>query len=45
MARGPAADELLAGVSADETDEGWSEPPDRTDEDRLLGELPPHHLG
>jgi hypothetical protein len=36
---------LLPDVSADETDEGWGELPDRTDDDRLLGELPPHHIG
>jgi hypothetical protein len=36
---------LLPDVSRDETDEGWSERPDRSDDDRLLDEVPPHHVG
>jgi hypothetical protein len=36
---------LLPDVSRDETDEGWGERPDRSDDERLLDEVPPHHLG
>jgi hypothetical protein len=36
---------LLPDVSRDETDEGWGERPDRSDDDRFLDEVPPHHVG
>jgi hypothetical protein len=36
---------LLPEVSRDETDEGWGERPDRSDDDRFLDEVPPHHVG
>jgi hypothetical protein len=36
---------LLPDRSADETEEGWGERPHDTDDDRFLGELPPHHIG
>jgi hypothetical protein len=39
---GPA---LLPDISWDETDEGWSERPDPSDDDRIRGEVPPHHVG
>jgi hypothetical protein len=35
---------LLPDVPAEETDVGWGEPPDRSDEDRLFADRPPHHL-
>jgi hypothetical protein len=37
--------DVLPDIPAEETDEGWGEPPGRSDDDRFLGELPPHHLG
>jgi hypothetical protein len=36
---------LLPDVSRDETDEGWGERPDRSDDDRFVDEVPPHHVG
>jgi hypothetical protein len=39
---GPA---LPPDISWDETDEGWSERPDPSDDDRIRGEVPPHHVG
>jgi hypothetical protein len=35
---------LLPDVPVEETDVGWGEPPDRSDDDRLLADRPPHHL-
>ena len=36
-------DPLLPDQTADDTDAGWGEPPG-DDDDRFLGELPPHHV-
>jgi hypothetical protein len=35
---------LFSDVPTEETDVGWGERPDQSDEDRLLADRPPHHL-
>ena len=35
-------DAVLPEQTADDTDEGWSERPDESDDERLLREKPPH---
>jgi hypothetical protein len=35
---------VLPDISTDETADGWSEPAEDDDE-RFLGEVPPHHRG
>jgi hypothetical protein len=37
-------DPVLPDQSEDDTDAGWGEPAANDDDDRLLDELPPHHV-
>lgn len=40
----PASDlSMLPDVTTDERDLGWGEPPEPSDDDRYLREVPPHH--
>lgn len=44
---GRTTDRVLPNVSTDETDIGWGDLPDEPggDDERILREVPPHHVG
>lgn len=44
---GRTTDRVLPDVSTDETDIGWGDLPDEPggDDERILREVPPHHVG
>lgn len=44
---GRSTDRVLPDVSTDETDIGWGDLPDEPggDDERILREVPPHHVG
>jgi hypothetical protein len=40
----PGGDGVLPDIPDEETGIGWGEQPDRSEDDRLWSERPPHHL-